>query len=514
MSGTITLENPLQEGSRRIEWVAEPCVVVIFGASGDLTKRKLLPALYNLADQHLLSPGFSVVGFARTEKSHEVFRDEMRESVDRFSETGPANKDVWDSFAQGLFYISADPRSAEGYAKLSDLLAQIDRERGTAGNRVFYLSTPPSLYGPIIAQLGAAGLAKPATGWTRIIIEKPFGKDLDTAVALNKEVAAVFDEEQVYRIDHYLGKETVQNIMVHRFSNGIFEPLWNRQYIDHIQITAAEAVSVEDRGGYYEEAGALRDMIQNHLLQVFTLVAMEPPVSMDSESIRDEKNKVMMAVRPIKIEEIDRVAVRGQYGAGSVGGKPVIAYRSAKGVNPESNTETYAALKLYIDNWRWADVPFYLRSGKSMPRRVSEVAIQFKRAPHMLFKGAANQLEPNVMVLRIQPDEGISLKFGAKQPGQAVRIRQVNMDFEYGTSFARKSPEAYERLLLDCMLGDATLFARRDMVERGWALITPILEYWKNTKPINPFPNYEAGTWGPREADEMMERDGRRWRRP
>ena len=506
-------ENPLGEGLR-IERTAPPCVAIIFGASGDLTKRKLVPALYSLAAQNLLASGFSVVGTARTPMNDEAFRAAMRDAISRFSDAGPADGAIWESFAGGLFYTPTDNKKPESYTKLAELLAEIDRKRGTAGNRLFYLSTPPSLYSDIIRLLGAAGLNRSSNGGsTRIIIEKPFGHDLESALALNREVLAVFAEDQVYRIDHYLGKETVQNIMVLRFANGIFEPIWNRRYIDHVQITAAESLGVEGRGGYYEHAGAFRDMIQNHLLQVLAHIAMEPPASMEANAVRDEKTKLVRAIRPIASEEVNQFAVRGQYGEGSVGGEPVKGYRQEEGVSPESNTETYVAVKFMIDNWRWADVPFYLRTGKHLPKRVTEVAIQFRRAPLLLFKHTTGGfLEPNALILRIQPDEGISLNFSAKMPGQAVNIRPVRMDFQYGTSFGKRSPEAYERLLLDAMVGDSTLFARGDMVEVAWELAMPILEGWQ--RPASHFPNYEAGSWGPKEADEFIGRDGRRWRRP
>jgi glucose-6-phosphate 1-dehydrogenase len=505
-------KNPLREGVR-LERTADPCIVVIFGASGDLTKRKLLPALYRLTQERLLPAEFAIVGVARSEMNHDEFRNRMKEAVSSFSEAKRVDETVWNSFARGIFYMSGNVYDLNSYRQLGQLLSQIDQNRGTAGNRVFYLSTAPEHYSPAIRNLGAAGLAKPREGsWTRIIIEKPFGRDLESARKLNQEVAAVFDEDQVYRIDHYLGKETVQNLLVFRFANGIFEPIWNRQYIDHVQITNAEAIGVEGRGGYYDTAGVVRDMIQNHVFQVLSLVAMEPPVSLAANAVRDEKIKAMQAVRPIPRDRVSEFAVRGQYGPGAVGGKPVPGYRQEKDVNPESRTETYAALKLYFDNWRWAGVPFYIRSGKRLPKRVTEIAIQFKQAPQLLFSGVAEQMEPNVLVIRIQPDEGITLKFGAKVPGQVTRIRWVNMDFRYGSSFGVAPPEAYERLLLDCILGDSTLYARRDMTERGWEIVMPILERWEETQP--DFPNYEAGTWGPKEADELIERDGRRWRRP
>jgi glucose-6-phosphate 1-dehydrogenase len=507
-----TMENPLREGVR-LERTADPCTVVIFGASGDLTKRKLVPALYRLTQERLLPAEFAIVGFARTPMSHEEFRARMKDAVLTYGEAKQVDEVVWESFAQGIFYLPGDISNPQSYAELSRLLDKIDRERGTAGNRLFYLSTAPGYYSEAIRQLGAAGLAKPKDkGWTRIIIEKPFGRDLVSARQLNEEVARVFDEDQIYRIDHYLGKETVQNLLVLRFANGIFEPIWNRQYIDHVQITNAESIGVEDRGAYYDTAGVVRDMIQNHVFQVLSLVAMEPPVSFSANAVRDEKIKAMQAVRPIPRDRVDQFAVRGQYGPGYVAGKPVKGYREEKDVAPESNTETYAALKLYFDNWRWVGVPFYLRSAKRMPKRVTEIAIRFKRVPHLLFQHLSEPLEPNELIIRIQPDEGITLRIATKVPGQATRIRSVNMDFRYGTSFGVVLPEAYERLLLDCIMGDSTLYARRDMTERGWEIVMPILEAWAQTKP--DFPNYEAGTWGPKAADELIESDGRRWRRP
>jgi glucose-6-phosphate 1-dehydrogenase len=506
-----TLENPLREGLR-MSRNPEPCIVVIFGASGDLTKRKLVPALYNLSRENLLPASFSVVGTARTEISHDAFRSGMKESVQEFSESG-GDAAGWDSFASGMFYIATDPSKPETYDQMKALLEQIDKDRGTSGNRLFYLSTPPNLYPEIIRMLGEKGMSHPEKGnWIRIIIEKPFGRDLESAKSLNAEVLKVFHEDQVYRIDHYLGKETVQNIMVLRFANRIFEPLWNNRYIDHVQITAAESIGVENRGGYYEQAGAMRDMIQNHMLQTLTLIAMEPPVAMEANAVRDEKTKVIRAIRDINLEDVPWYVVRGQYAAGSVGGKKVPGYRQENGVNPNSKTETFAAFKFLIDNWRWADVPFYVRSGKRMPKRVTEVAIQFRRVPHLLFKKDTGPMEQNQLIVRIQPDEGVSLKFGSKLPGQAIQIRPVSMDFQYGTSFGKRSPEAYERLLLDALLGDSTLYARGDQVELSWELVMPILESWQTSS--DEIPKYEAGTWGPQEAEDLIERDGRKWRKP
>lgn len=510
MTDTPT-ENPLRAGMR-LEKIAPPGTIVIFGASGDLTKRKLVPALFRLAQEGLIPAEFAIIGVARQPLDDETFRAQMREAVVELGGEQKISDDVWESFARGLFYRRCDFRDSASYEGLRESIAQIDKDRGTRGNHLFYLATAPSNFGLIAEELGKAKLADPEEGaWTRIIVEKPFGHDLESARKLNAELAAVFKEDQVYRIDHYLGKETVQNLLVFRFANSIFEPLWNRQYIDHVQITNSEALGVEGRGGYYEEAGVVRDMIQNHVFQVVSLIAMEPPASLGANSVRDEKAKAMLAVRPIPSDRVDEFAVRGQYGPGYVLGDKVVGYREEPGVNPKSSTETYAALKLYFDNWRWAGVPFYIRSGKRLSKRVTEIGIQFKDVPHRLFTQTDAPLEPNVLVVRIQPNEGITLRFGAKLPGTRTRIRWVNMDFRYGSSFGVEAPEAYERLLLDCMLGDSTLYARRDMVERGWEIVTPILDAWK--EPAKAFPNYDSGTPGPKSADELIERDGHHWRR-
>jgi glucose-6-phosphate 1-dehydrogenase len=510
----IVMENPLREGIR-LERTAGPCAVVIFGASGDLAKRKLLPALYRLVQQRLLPAEFAIVGLARTEMTSEEFRARMREAVEEFSAEKRVDEEVWNSFAQGLYYITGDINTAEDYGKLKELLKQVDHERGTAGNRLFYLSVAPRFYSEAVRQLGEAGLSRPQDGtWVRVIIEKPFGSDLESARALNQEIHQHLDESQIYRIDHYLGKETVQNLLVFRFANGIFEPLWNRQYIDHVQLTNAEAVGVEGRGGYYETAGVVRDMIQNHVFQVLSLVAMEPPASLDAEAVRDEKFKAMMAARAFTPERVRDECVRGQYGPGSIAGQPVPGYRQEEGVAPDSVTETFAMLTMYFDNWRWAGVPFFIRSGKRLPKRVTEIAIQFKSAPLQLFGAAGEHVAPNQLIIRIQPDEGITLRFAAKIPGQTTNIREVNMDFRYGASFGVQLAEAYERLLLDCILGDSTLYARKDMTERGWELVMPILDAWAATKHEVDFPNYEAGTWGPQSSQDLLERTARRWRRP
>jgi glucose-6-phosphate 1-dehydrogenase len=514
MQEAAVMENPLRAGIR-LERTAEPCVIVIFGASGDLTKRKLVPALYRLVQERLLPAEFAIVGLARTEMTSEEFRARMKEAVVEFSEAGSVDEEVWNSFAQGLHYLTADINNPEDYRKLSELLAQVDHERGTQGNRLFYLSVAPKFYGEAVKQLGEHGLAKPQEKtWVRVIVEKPFGTDLESARTLNRELLEYLDESQIYRIDHYLGKETVQNLLVFRFANGIFEPLWNRQYIDHVQLTNAEMVGVEGRGGYYETAGVVRDMIQNHVFQVLSLVAMEPPVNLGSEAVRDEKIKAMEAARAFTPERVRAECVRGQYGPGSIAGQPVPGYRQESDVAPDSTTETFAMLTMYFDNWRWAGVPFYIRSGKRLPKRATEIAIQFKAAPLPLFGEAMEQMTPNQLIIRIQPDEGITLRFAAKVPGQVTNIRDVNMDFRYGASFGIQLAEAYERLLLDCILGDSTLYARKDMTERGWELVMPILDEWAATKDKVDFPNYEAGTWGPKESHELIEKDGRRWRRP
>jgi glucose-6-phosphate 1-dehydrogenase len=513
MDTETVVANPLREGLR-LERTPAPCVMVIFGATGDLTRRKLIPALYNLSRERLIPPGFSVVGFARRPVGDELFRQQMLDGVNQFSRSRPAQPSVWETFAEGIHYYQANFDDVAGFRNLTTLLDQIDRERGTAGNRIFYLATPPSSYSEIIQNLGESGLAKPATpdSWSRIIVEKPFGRDLESAQELNRQLQGVFREDQIYRIDHYLGKETVQNILVFRFANGIFEPIWNRRYVDHVQITVSESIGVEGRGRYYDESGALRDMVQNHLMQLLSLVAMEPPIAFDADAVRGEKVKVLHAVRPMRPSDVSRLTVRGQYGPGTVGAEDVPGYRQEPGVAPDSQTETYVALKLFVDNWRWADTPFYLRTGKRLPRRVSEIAIQFKRAPHLLFRQASDALDPNVLVLRIQPNEGIALRAGAKVPGPTVQIRSINLDFMYGPAFGVEQPEAYERLLLDCMLGDSTLFTRSDEVETAWSLLMPILNGWAETPSLD-FPNYAAGTWGPEAAHALIEEDGRHWRR-
>jgi glucose-6-phosphate 1-dehydrogenase len=497
--------NPLREGLRT-ESIPDPCTVVIFGASGDLAHRKLVPALYELAARHRLPAAFSVIGFARSPMSDDAFREAMRKAVG-----APAGSPTWESFAADLRYMQGQYDDPASYRRLAEMLDETDRARGAGRNRVFYLATPPSAAGDIVEQLSASGLAQ-GPGWSRIVVEKPFGRDVESARALDRTLAAGFRENQIYRIDHYLGKDTVQNILVFRFANGILEPIWDRRYVDHVQISVAETLGVEERGAYYEEAGALRDMVQNHLLQLLCLVAMEPPATRGARSVRDEKFKVLQSVRPIDRGAVDQVAARGQYGPGWESGREVPGYRQEEKVNPRSRRETYAALKMQIDNWRWAGVPFYLRAGKRLPKRVSEIAIQFKPAPHPLFTGGPDDgIEPNVLAMRIQPDEGISLKFGAKTPDTGLSIRPVTMDFRYGTAFGVPVPDAYERLLLDCMLGDPSLFARDDWVEMAWQILMPVLEAWDSPE-AGEVEVYPAGTWGPASGRQLIEADGRRWR--
>jgi glucose-6-phosphate 1-dehydrogenase len=487
--------------------------MVIFGAAGDLTKRKLIPALYNLAKSGLLPQQFAIVGVARAPMTTEDFRQRMTRDVREFA-TEEVEPGLWGWFAERLHYLAGNFEDPTLYPKLRDLLETVDKEHGTRGNYFYYLATGPSYFSGIVRHLAEHGLVREENGpWRRVIIEKPFGCDLESARALNREIGTVLHERQVYRIDHYLGKETVQNILVFRFANGIFEPIWNRRYVDNVQITVAETVGVEQRGNYYEDAGALRDMVPNHISQLITLTAMEPPISFEANAVRDEQAKILRAIQPLTPEEVLTRTVRGQYGEGKIGDERVPAYRTEPKVAPDSRTETFVALKLSIDNWRWADVPFYVRTGKSLPTRVTEIAIQFKRAPFILFrKTPVEHLTPNQLVVHIQPEEGIDLFFGAKVPGPIVRLGTVHMHFHYKDYFGSTPSTGYERLLYDCMTGDATLFQRADMVEAGWSVVAPILDVWKALPPRS-FPNYPAGSWGPREADELMERDGRQWRR-
>jgi glucose-6-phosphate 1-dehydrogenase len=507
--------NPLRVGLEA-ERVAPPCAVVIFGASGDLTKRKLVPALYNLAVSRLLGPGSCVIGFARAPMSDDEFRAHQREATAAFSRRKPLDDAVWSDFSQGLGYVRGGYDEPESYARLRDRLAELDASRGTRGNRLYYLAVPPENFGPIVQQLAHAGLLPPADDparFGRVVIEKPFGTDLASSRALDRVIHAVADERQVFRIDHYLGKEAVQNILAFRFANSIFEPLWHKDHVDHVQITVAEDIGVEQRAKFYEGAGATRDIIQNHLLQLLMVTAMEPPIAFDADAVRNEKVKVLRALRPIRAEDVATLTARGQYAAGSIGGVPVAGYRQEKGISPTSVTETFAAMKLMVDSWRWAGVPFYIRAGKRLTKRVTEIAVLFRRIPVALFRSAGAESQPNALVMRIQPDEGITLRFASKIPGATMVLRDVNMDFRYGTTYGQSSPEAYERLLLEAMLGDATLFARTDEVESAWTFITPVLEGWAAQK-LTELPYYPSGSWGPAEAQALIERDGRQWRRP
>jgi glucose-6-phosphate 1-dehydrogenase len=503
-------ENPFQDPLRFERRVPE-CAVVIFGANGDLTKRKLMPALYRLAYDRRLSAGFAVIGISRTPMSDDQFREKMLDAVKRFSEDTAFDEDVWRAFASGIYYVAGDIDNPKLYEKLASKLKQVEQQRHTGSNVLFYLSTQPSQYAPAAEGIGAAGLGKD-NGWRRLVVEKPFGHDLQSARELTDRLHSVFNESDVYRIDHYLGKETVQNILAFRFGNGIFEPLWNRRYINHVQITAAESIGVEGRGAYYQETGALADMIQNHLLQVMATIAMEPSANFRANAVRDERAKLLRAIRRMTPDEIRLNAIPGQYGPARIGGQDVPGFRQEPGVDPQSQTDTYAAATFFVENWRWAGVPFYLRTGKRLPKRITEIAIQFNPAPLAIFEGACMDGAPNLLIVRIQPDEGISLKFLSKQPGSGMQLRPVSMDFNYGSSFGERSPSAYETLLLDAIIGDATLYTRQDMVEASWCVVQPIQEVWRNTK--FEFPNYPAGSWGPAAADDMLARRGHAWRRP
>jgi glucose-6-phosphate 1-dehydrogenase len=507
MAGLDLLSDPL-----RFQVRAPSCACVIFGANGDLAKRKLLPALYRLACERRLPPAFAVLGNSRTEMTDDAFRETMRDSVRQFLENSPFDDALWDAFSRKLFYVPGDLHDPAMYAVLARRLDEIERDARTAGNVVFYLSTHPGHYAAVVERLGAAGLHA-GRGWRRVVIEKPFGRDLESARELDRRLHAVFPETDIYRIDHYLGKETVQNLLAFRFGNGIFEPLWNRRYINHVQITAAESIGVEGRGAYYQQTGSLRDMIQNHLLQVMATVAMEPPAVFEPDAVRDERAKLLRSVRVFTPEEADRNAVAGQYGPARVGGAEIPGFRQEPGVDPDSQTDTYAAVTLFIDNWRWAGVPFYIRTGKRMPKRITDIAIRFHAPPLALFPDAAGDgVSPNLLVVRIQPEEGISLRFLSKQPGKGMHLRPVSMDFHYGASFGARPPTAYETLLMDAITGDATLYTRQDMVEASWRVVQPVLDAW--SQRTFDFPNYEAGSWGPKEADEMLARNGHAWRTP
>jgi glucose-6-phosphate 1-dehydrogenase len=491
--------------------IGDPCAMVIFGAAGDLTRRKLIPALYNLAKSELLSREFAMVGVARAPMSIEDFRKKASEDIKEFG-TDTVDPDVWEWFVRRIYYLAGDFNNPELYPQLKEMLVKINRDHSTQGNHLYYMATAADYFGPVVEQLAAVGLVEENQNWRRVIIEKPFGHDLESARALNQQLLRVAAEKQIYRIDHYLGKETVQNILALRFANGIFEPVWNRRYIDHVQISVLETVGVEDRGSYYDKAGALRDMVPNHIMQLISLTAMEPPVSFRADAVRDEQAKTLHAIQPLSAEEVLSRTVRGQYGEGTIGGERIPAYHAEEDVPADSRTETFVAMKLLIDNWRWADVPFYLRTGKALAAHNTHIVIQFRRAPFMLFRDTpVENLMPNQLVLHIQPEEGISLRFAAKVPGPAMRLGAVDMNFEYADYFGQQPSTGYERLLHDCMIGDATLFQRADMVEAGWCVVSPVLDVWKALPPRH-FPNYGAGSWGPKEADELLERDGRHWR--
>jgi glucose-6-phosphate 1-dehydrogenase len=495
--------NPLLDGLR-VRRRPDPCLLVIFGASGDLTSKKLMPALYSLAFRGLLPERFGIVGAARSDETDDAFRERMKQAVSEHARD-PFKAEVWDELAKGMHYITLDFADERGEDVLRDTLTELDAQLGTLGNRVYYFAVPPSGIGTLIEEIAKR---RGAEGWLRLIIEKPFGHDLASAKALTAEIQEHFSENEVFRIDHYLGKETVQNMLALRFANGIFEPIWNRQFIDHVQITVAESIGIEGRAGYYEQAGAIRDIFQNHLLQLVAITAMEPPIDFSADSVRNEKVKVLKAIHTPGPKHV----VRGQYGRGFVEGDEVVSYREEDGVAPNSMTETFVAAKLYVDNWRWADTPFYVRMGKRLARRETTIAIQFKRAPHPPFEdGSAQVLRPNVLLIHVQPNEGVSLAIGAKVPGQGMAIRTVHMDFLYGGTFREGLPDAYERLILDAMLGDATLFTRSDEIDEQWALVDAIIAFWQRDRPS--FPNYPAGTWGPAAADELLHRDGRSWRR-
>jgi glucose-6-phosphate 1-dehydrogenase len=513
MSATATAASAFREGLAR-ETAPAPCAIVIFGATGDLTHRKLLPALFRLDRQGLLPPRRAIVGVARKELSDEAFAAEVKAALTEHG-GGPPDEETWADFARDLRYVTGEFADPAAFTRLAELLERLDRESGTDGNRLFYFAVPPSFYAVLFERLSAAGLMKQQDGrFARVVVEKPFGRDLDSARDLNAKALAAADESQIFRIDHYLGKETVQNILVFRFGNAIFEPIWNHRFVDQVQITVGESIGVEGRGKFYEEAGASRDIVQNHLMQLLSLVAMEPPIAYEADAIRNEKVKVLQSIPILKPREVREKVVRGQYGPGSVEGEDVPGYRQEPGVAPDSTVETYVALELAIDNWRWAGVPFYVRAGKRLPKRVTEIAVTFKSVPHAFFGGSSGDgVEPNVLALRIQPEEGISLKFEAKVPGQALRVEPVKMDFLYGSSFGAEVPEAYERLLLEALVGDRTLFIRKDEVEAAWAIVSAVHAAWAD-EPPPAFPNYDAGTWGPEAAQALLARAGRQWRRP
>lgn len=514
MSTQKFLTNPLEELTTNK--TPEPCILVILGASGDLTSRKLFPALYNLKREGLLPSHFACIGFARREKTHDQFRSEMYNAVNKYSRMKPVDQKLWDEFAEQVFYHRSEFDNDEGYQSLDRFLQDLDAKFGTKGNRIFYLSTPPSYFPDIVKQLSVHNLIydseKIHNKWSRVIIEKPFGRDFDSAVELQHKISEHLKEDQIYRIDHWLGKETVQNLLVMRFGNSIFESMWNNHHIDCVQITVGEDLGIGTRGKFWEEAGMLRDIVQNHVMQLISLVAMEPPVNVQADSVRDEKVKVLHSIRPIPMHHLDQHVIRGQYGPGFINGESVKGYREEENVNPNSSVESYVAMQLFIDNWRWAGVPFYIRAGKRMPKKTTEIAVCFKYAPGALF-GQPGFLreDANTLVVRIQPDEGISLRINSKVPGISNTIQPVKMDFRYGSYFGATPPEAYERLICDCILGDSTLFAREDEVITSWKILTPILHRWQETE-AQDFPNYAAGTWGPQAAEHLLLKSNRRWR--
>lgn len=526
----MTSANPFRVGLESVRTPA-PCVFVIFGASGDLTRRKLLPALYNLAVSRLLPPGMSIVGFALPALSEDEFRASMRDAVAQFSRRRPLDEAVWGDFVTRLHYVSGQFEDPINFAALREKLEAIDRTNGTGGNRIYYLAVPPSAFGIVNDNLAKTGLVADPDDpgrYTRIVVEKPFGRDLLSSDALNADLHRVFHERQIFRIDHYLGKETVQNLVALRFGNAIFEPLWNRNHVDHIQITVAEEIGVDQRGKFYEEAGAMRDIVQNHLLQLLMVTAMEPPVAFTADEVRDEKVKVLRALKPLSGKDVGRLTVRGQYGPGNFAGHAVQGYRQEPNVSSSSPIETFVAMRLEVENWRFAGVPFYVRAGKRLAKHVTEISVHFKGVPHAILGqrnsqagdglhmnvavGDSGQIDPDVLAVRIQPDEGVGLRFVAKVPGPTMTLRPVTMDFRYGSVFGGSGPEAYERLILDAMLGDPTLFARADEVSAAWRFVTPILRAWASAEPP-AFPNYAAGTWGPEASSQLLERDGRAWRR-
>jgi len=492
----------------------QPCAVVVFGITGDLAHRKVVPALYSLLADRLTPERMAVVGVGRRDITAEALLSSLRGACDQHARHRPVTEALWSELSASFTYHRGRFDDPETYEALRQHLRALDQTHGIGGNRAFYLATPPDLFLPIVRHLGRAGLICSANDpcWSRVVVEKPFGRDVQSARELNAALAQVLREDQTYRIDHYLGKETVRNILVFRFANTIFEPIWSRDCIDHVQITVAESIGVEGRGRFFDTTGILRDIVQNHMLQLLSIVAMEPPAALDPEAVRNEKLKVLRSIRPMSRQEVAWSAVRGQYGPGMVGGESVVGYREEEDVQSDSGTETYAALKLYVDNWRWSGVPFYLRAGKRLPKRVTEIAVQFRRVPHMLFPDDSPYVNSNVLVLRIQPDEGIALRITSKVPGQGTRLQPVRMEFRYGSVFGADPPDAYERLLLDVLLGDSTLFNRGDEVEAAWEAVEPILEAWQE-RPTD-FPNYQAGTWGPPSADDLLRRDGRSWRRP